>query len=188
MKLKLLLGLVVFVVFTGNAMAEPKDGFGINVGGSGNFMTSTYTVGSVANPLGSTYNYKSSGGSVGMDYQIVFPNKLTLNPFVIVSSETTDLAGQSSSTMGHSVLGFQGRLWKGDVFVGVHGALYTESLTAANGTNTASETGSGQGLAVGWEPSSGWSIVLQGDSAKFKYSNQDVNMTGARLSIGYRWK
>ncbi len=97
--------------------------------------------------------------------------------------------GQTGYTLGHSVLGLQGRYWTGDLFIGVHGALYTETTTTNTGTSSASQTGNGQGLIVGWEPSkSGWSIMLQGDSATFKYPDQDVTMTGVRLSVGYRWK
>jgi hypothetical protein len=189
MKLKFLMLAALSGIFSGNVMAEANSGFGINIGGSGNYMASTYTVGTVANPVGSTYNYNSSGSSLGIDYQIAFPNNLTLNPFLIVSNESTNLATQTGATMAHNVLGLQGRLWKGDFFLGVHGALYTETIATTAGTNIVSETGNGQGLAVGWEPSKGrWSIVLQGDSAKFKYPDQDVTMTGARLSLGYRWK
>jgi hypothetical protein len=189
MKNNILVSLALFVICTGNAMADPKNGFGINIGGTGNYMASTYTVGSIANPVGSTSNYKSSGASLGLDYQFVFPNNLTLNPFLMLSSESTDLATPTGSVMGHNILGLQGRQWAGDVFIGVHGAIYTETLTDSAGTSTVSESGNGVGIVVGWEPSrSGWSIMLHGDSAKFKYANQDVNMTGARLSIGYRFK
>ncbi len=189
MKKLFLMSLPLFIVYSSNAMAEPKSGFGINIGGTANYMASIYTVASATNALNSTYNYKSSGATFGMDYQILFPKNLTLNPFISLSSESTDLAGQSGSIMGHSILGLQGRQWMGDVFIGVHGALYTESLNNSTGSSSASETGSGVGLAVGWEPSgSRFSIALQGDSAQFKYSNQDVKLTGAHLIVGYRWK
>jgi len=189
MKKLFLMSLPLLFVYSNNAMAEPKAGLGINIGGTANYMASVYTVGSATNALNSTNNYRSSGTTFGMDYQIVFPNQLTLNPFVSLSSESTDLAGQSGNRMGHSILGLQGRQWKGDVFIGVHGAIYTESLNNSSGTSSTSETGSGVGLAVGWEPSgSRFSIALQGDSAQFKYSNQDVKLTGARLVVGYRWK
>jgi hypothetical protein len=189
MKQMFLMSLALFTLCTGNAMATPKDGFGINIGAAGHVMNSTYTVGSLANPLGSTATYNSSGMSLGMDYQIVYTEQLTLNPFLMVSNESTNLATPTDAVMAHNILGFQGRYWQGEFFVGVHGALYTESISSNTGTSSASETGSGQGIVVGWEPShSNWSVMLQGDSAKIKYSNQDVNWNGARLSIGYRWK
>lgn len=188
MKIIFLMSLSALFIYTGNAFADPKNGFGISVGATKNMMNSTYTVGSVANPIGSTSTYDSSGVSLGIDYQITYPNHLTLNPFLIVSSETTSLSSQSGDTMGHNILGFQGRYWKGDFFVGVHAALYTETYSIS-GVSTTSETGSGQGLVIGWEPTNRrWSLMLQGDYAPIKYANQDVNWAGARLSVGYRWK
>jgi hypothetical protein len=185
----LLISLLLIDICTGYAMAEPKNGFGLNIGATSNIMNSTFTVASGTNTVGSTSSYNSSGASLGMDYQMVFPNNLTLNPFLMVSNESTNLTTQSDTVMEHNILGLQGRSWKGDLFVGVHGAIYTESTTTSSGTTTTSETGTGEGIVVGWEPSNGnWSIMLQGDSAKIKYANQDVNWTGARLSIGYRWK
>lgn len=180
---------LIFVFSAGNAVAKAKNGFGINAGVTRNIMDSTYTTGSASNPVGSTDSYSSSGVSLGIDYQITFPKQLTLNPFLMISSESTSLATQSSAIMGHSILGLQGRLWQGDFFVGVHGALYTETLTISGGASTTSETGSGQGLVVGWEPTnSRWSIMLQGDYATIKYPTQDVIWRGARFSVGYRWK
>ena len=189
MKKILFLSVVIFFVCSGNALAKPKNGFGLNVGATRNLMDSTYTTGTASNALGSTESYTSSGVSLGIDYQIVFPKQLTLNPFLMISSESTSLASQAGAVMGHSILGLQGRLWQGDLFVGVHGGLYTETLSISGGTSTTSESGSGQGLVVGWEPTnSRWSVMLQGDYATIKYPNQDVIWRGARLSVGYRWK
>jgi hypothetical protein len=68
MKKLFLISLPLFLIYSSNAMAEAKEGFGINIGGEANYMTSIYTVGSAANPINSTYNYKSSGATFGMDY------------------------------------------------------------------------------------------------------------------------
>ena len=166
--------------------AQPENGFSINGGLVNSGMSGNSYYGSTS--------YSSSGISLGVDYQIALGPNFSLNPFLMTSGESGagDLAG---TTMGHGMLGLQLRYWAGDVFFGGHIASYSEVITypyAYPGYpygGTSSVSGPGYGLVAGWEsPYSGVYVMGQLDSAHFDYSNASVNMTGLRLSVGYRWK
>ena len=67
-------------------------------------------------------------------------------------------------------------------------------LTLDYGFTPDSASGGGYGLTVGWENSSkngkfdGVFAALQVDKARIRYNDVDVDLTGLRLHIGYRWK
>ena len=175
---------VLLVLITDNAVAGPLNGFSINAGGVSNSMSATLNAG------GSPYSYISSGLSVGLDYQIAMSENISLNPFLMYSSESTSGTLKSGTTAGHGIFGLQLRYWINDVYIGGHFASYSEALVnSASNPTTTSGTGGGGGVVVGWEPAnSKWYLMGQYDSANIKYTDADVKLTGARISIGYRWK
>lgn len=168
---------LLLILHTGAAIAEPKNGFGLNAGLANHSMTE---------PGGS---YTSSGLSIGLDYQFALSDKLSISPFLMSSGETTNFSGM---TAGHGILGVQLRYWAGDVFFGGHLGSYSEVLTASIGSLTVSTSGSGggAGLVAGWEkPDGGLYVMSQLDSATIKYSGSaDTKLSAFRLSVGYRWK
>jgi hypothetical protein len=167
-----------FIFCTGTALADPKDGFGLNAGlssysrdcGGGGCATDT------------------SGLSIGVDYQVALSNVFSINPFLMTSSESASNASASDISIGHGLLGIQLRYWAGDLFFGGHLASYSEVFTLDG--FSVSGTGGGAGLVAGWEkPDGGLYAMGQLDSATVKYStNATVPLSAFRLSIGYRWK
>jgi len=191
-KLVLLLNvLVLFVICAGDALAEPKSGFGLNLGATSNKMDGA-TI-----PGGTAYAYSSTGMSVGIDYQFAVSDSFSINPIFMSSGE--DASGstlQAGTSAGHGILGLQLRYWMGDAFIGGHIGKYVEVLstvTTVNGNTTVATdvgaSGGGRGLVLGWEPSSSkWFVMGQIDTASIDYLAANVKLTGYRLSIGYRWK
>jgi hypothetical protein len=165
-------------------VAAPLNGFSINAGGVSNSMTATLNTG------GSPYSYSSSGLSVGIDYQVALSENFTLNPFLMSSGESTAGSLKSGTTAGHGMLGLQLRYWISDVYIGGHFASYSEALVnSASNPTTTSGAGGGGGIVVGWEPlNSKWYLMGQYDSANLNFTDADVKLTGARISVGYRWK
>lgn len=186
----LLKALALLTICAGTALAEPKSGFGLSVGGTSNNLSGTTITG------GTAYSYSSTGLSTGIDYQFAVSKSFSINPLMMSSGE--DFSGttlQSGTTGGHGLIGVQLRYWLDDFFIGGHVAKYVELLSVAstvNGSTTTTDTvgsGSGRGLVIGWEPSgSKWFVMGQVDSASISYLSADVKQTGARISVGYRWK
>lgn len=169
---------ILFALFTGTAVAEPKNGFGLNAGLASHNMKDQCT---------SCTSYSSSGLSLGLDYQIAFAQQFSISPFLMGSSESTSVSGVSA---GHGILGAQLRYWVGDMFFGGHLGNYSEVLS--NGGTSISGSGGGAGLVAGWEkPDGGLYVMGQLDSATVKWSNSiyaDTKISAFRLSVGYRWK
>jgi hypothetical protein len=169
----------LLAVGAGSAIAEPKNGFGLD----GGIVTSH-----MSNPLG---NYQSSGLSIGIDYQFAISESFSINPFLMSSGESTSGALIPGTKAGHGILGLQLRYWINDMFIGGHLASYSEILSNSVGNITASTTatGGGAGLVAGWEnPNGGMFVMGQLDSAKLQYTGSTSKMSGFRLSMGYRWK
>lgn len=183
MKMKVVLfSTLLLALHTGAASAEPRNGVGLNVGLVNDNMDATPT------PAGVPFSYSSSGMSLGVDYQIALPPNLSLNPFLMLSSESTSGALKPGTTAGHGILGVQLRYWAGDLFVGGHLARYTEALLPPN-TPTVGTSGFGAGLAGGWEqPNGGVYVLGQMDWATLQYVDANVKLSGFRVSAGYRFK
>jgi len=173
---------ILLALNAGAACADPKKGFGLDVGVSHNSMSATSI------PGGTSYSYASSGLSIGIDYQIPVSENLSVNPFLMSAGESTSGAVKPGTTAGHGILGIQLRYWAGNVFVGGHLARYSEVLDNPN-LPTVSAVGNGGGIVAGWEqPDGGLYVMGQLDSAKYQYVDANVKLTGFRLSGGYRWK
>lgn len=195
---KIIIGLNALLLgAASNVFAAAESGFGLNAGMTSNRMNGTTIPGSA------TYSYSSSGLSLGVDYQLAVSDSFSINPIFIISAgeslTSTLQAGtvfsgvQPPDSAGHGIFGLQLRYWIDDVFIGGHVGSYAEFLSSINAnTNTTTDTvgeGMGRGLVVGWEPSkSKWFVMGQVDTANIAYLAANVKLTGARLSIGYRWK
>jgi hypothetical protein len=184
MKLKAVLfsATALLAMHAGTAHADAKNGFSINGGLASHSMSATMI------PSGTPYSYTSSGLSLGLDYQFALSPEFSLSPFLMSSGESTSGALVSGTTAGHGILGLQLRYWAGDVFVGGHLARYSEVLSNPN-IASVSANGNGWGLVAGWEqPDGGLYVMGQLDWAKVQYVDANVNLTGFRASVGYRWK
>jgi hypothetical protein len=167
---------MLFALLTGTAVAEPKNGFGLNAGLASHSMQ---------DQCGSCASYSSTGVSLGLDYQFALSDKFSINPFLMTSGESASVSGV---TAGHGILGVQLRYWVGDMFFGGHLGSYSEVLSG--GGISLSGSGGGAGLVAGWEkPNGGLYYMGQLDSATVKWSGfVDTKLSGFRLSAGYRWK
>jgi len=166
----------LFILFTGTALAEPKNGFGLNGG-----------LASHSRDCGGCTANSTSGVSIGLDYQFAVSDKMSISPFLMSSGETSS-AATSGTTVGHGILGVELRYWPGDYFIGGHLGSYSEVIS--NSGVSISGSGGGAGVVAGWEnPDGGLYVMGQLDSAKVSYSGfSDVSFTAFRLSVGYRWK
>src|ERR1019366_9251931 len=174
----------LLVLNSSSAIAAPTNGFSLNAG----VVSDSMAANSIA--TGDAYSYSSTGISLGMDYQIAISPNVSINPFLMSSSESTTGDLVSGTTAGHAIMGLQLRYWINDIFVGGHIARYSEVLlNSANNPSSTSGSGNGGGIVIGWEPcdSKGY-LMGQYDSAKINYSDANVNLTGIRISVGYRWK
>lgn len=171
----LLSAAALFVLLTGTALAEPRNGFSVNAG-----------LVSHSRDCGGCLGSSTSGLSLGLDYQFALSDKLSISPFLMTSAETS--SNVSGTTVNHGILGAQLRYWVGDAFFGGHVGAYSEVLTS--GSLSLNGSGGGAGLVAGWEkPNGGMYFMGQFDSATIRYSGyQDIKFNAFRLSIGYRWK
>lgn len=167
----------LFALFTGTAVAEPKNGFGLNAG-----------LVSHSRDCGGCAGSSTSGLSIGLDYQFALSDNWSVSPFLMTSGETSK--NVSGTTVNHGILGAQLRYWAGDMFFGGHVGSYSEVLTSS--IISLSASGGGAGLVAGWEkPDGGLYVMGQLDSATVKYSGlitSDIKLSAFRLSAGYRWK
>jgi hypothetical protein len=166
------------------AQCEPMKGFGAFVGLASHS-------GSVDYNSGGSSSFKSSGLSLGVDYQFPLNQTLSINPFLMSSSESVGGdAGESYTSTGHGILGVELRYWAERFFVGAHIGNYSEVLIATSGSGASDTSASAIGFGVtgGWQNDDGVFVAAQVDRADFKYSNATHDTTGLRLHIGYRWK
>jgi hypothetical protein len=167
------------------ATAAPKNGFAVFGGMASHSADGKGTLPPIT---GVPFSYSSSGVSIGIDYQVALGDSLTLNPFLMSSSESTSGDLNSGVTAGHGILGLGVRYWPGDFFLGAQIGNYSEVLSGDTG-GSLSASGGGFGLSAGWEsPTGGLFVVGQYDSFSLSYSDADIDETGFRLQIGYRWK
>ena len=179
-------GLVVIVSTTmwSQAEARPESGFGLFGGFASHSADGTFTIPPFT---GINFSYSSSGLSIGIDYQIAMGENISFSPFLVSSSEGTSGDLASGVDAGHGILGIQLRYWMEDLFLGGHFGNYSEVLSGGPGGDN-SASGFGFGFIVGLEQESGLFFSGQYDTFTVNYSDADVDLTGIRLHIGYRWK
>ena len=171
----LLSAAALFVLLTGTALAEPRNGFGLNAG-----------LASHNRDCGGCIGSSTTGLSIGLDYQFALSNKFSISPFLMTSGETS--SNVSGIAVNHGIVGAELRYWVGDAFFGGHLGSYSEVFSSGGVSLTGN--GGGAGLVAGWEkPDGGMYFMGQVDSATIRFSGfQDVKLAAFRLSMGYRWK
>lgn len=178
--------LIVLLGASAQAQAErPANGLGLFGGLASHTMSPQNSAAA---------DYSSSGVSLGLDYQFGLVDSFSLNPFLISAGERVS-GGISNATAGHAILGIEGRYWiNSEYFLGAHVGSYSEVLQANSSNVSTSASGGGLGLTAGWENDSkasafdGMFVAIQLDKAKIRYDNTDVQLSGLRLHVGYRWK
>lgn len=132
-------------------------------------------------------------GSVGgmLDYQFPVGNALSLNlAYSEISGAGETAAFPDVDFAKFGILGVHLRLWFGAVFLGVHADSYV--LALASGTSVESTGGAvGGGLEAGLETRQGWVFGVNTDTVSgLSLSNggPEVNASGGRVTVGYRWK
>lgn len=131
--------------------------------------------------------YDSSGFAVGGDYQLTVDSHLSLNPFLSVSfEESEDLLEDPG--VSHTLMGLEGRFWLRDLYFGPLVGLMGQGVDG----DTYEENGSGlaYGLVAGTETDGGTYLearFVQGRSLDV-WSNTDVDVSGLRLNLGYRFR
>jgi len=163
--------LLLLCLWGAEVQAAPDNGFGLYLGGVSSRDSSLYG--------------NSNGGLVGADVQFMVNDRWSLNPYLLLGSESTD----SSFDLVHGEGGVQVRYWMtGNWFLG--GEVFEQdSLLKRGGTVGTSTYGPGIGVLAGWESDSHWSVMLA-----TKYMNMPGTVYGAvsyrseaLLLIGYRF-
>lgn len=152
------------------AQATPDNGLGVYLGPVGSNDSSVYGT--------------SHGFAIGVDAQFVVNENWSLNPYLLISSETTDRSFDVDNGEG----GLQARYWMGPWFVGGQ-FLFHDMLLKQGGTVGTSDYGPALGLAAGWEGANHWTVVLEANALEkgSTYSTSGNNRSDVLLLVGYRW-
>jgi hypothetical protein len=152
------------------AQAAPDNGFGVYLGPVSSNDSSIYGTG--------------RGFGIGVDAQFMVNDSWSLNPYLLISSETTDRSFDVVNGEG----GLQARYWMGPWFVGGQ-FLFHDMLLKQGGTVSTSDYSGAVGLAAGWESSSRWSVVLEMNALEkgSTYSSSGNNRSDVLLLVGYHW-
>jgi len=127
----------------------------------------------------------SRGAAFGVDAQFVVNEDWSFNPFLLISSVTTDI---NNLDVYNGEGGLQARYWIGSWFLGPQ-FLFHDTLLKQNGTVGQSLYGPAFGLTAGWESPSGWSVMLEANALE-NGTTQSVpknNRSDVLLLVGYRW-
>jgi hypothetical protein len=173
------------------AFAMARSGLGVYVGVGGE-------TGSVKQSGSATTNYSlDTGDAAGVDLQLKLGMSWALGLFGEFGDTATAHCGSkcnSSSKISGADEGLELRYWPGNTFIGVRALNHTSQFSSTNSGVTSKQNyyGSGTGVTVGVEGSSGLFVKLtyDMDSAVNKQAGQanqtdDSNVT--RLYVGYRF-
>jgi hypothetical protein len=164
-------GLILVCLWDSQAQAAPNNGFGVYLGALSSRDSSLYG--------------NSNGGFIAVDSQFMVNQDWSLNPYLLLGTETTDRSFDVETGEG----GLQARYWMGDsIFLG--GQLFEhDTLLKKGGTVSSSLYGPGFGLAAGWESDSHWSVMLATNVYRLAgaYGSSATTRSEAMLLIGYHW-
>lgn len=166
-----LLGLALPCLWAVGAQAATDNGFAVYLGGVHSNDSDVYGTG--------------KGFALGVDAQFVVNDDWSLNPYLLISSETT---GVNSLDVINGEGGLQARYWFGSWFLGPQ-FLFHDTLLKQGSTVGQSLYGPAVGLTAGWEGRSGWSVVLEANFLE-NGTTQSVpknNRSDVLLLVGYRW-
>ena len=153
------------------AHAAPNNGFGVYLGALSSSDSSLYG--------------NSHGGLVAVDAQFMVDDHWSLNPYLLLDSESTGQSFDISTGEG----GLQARYWMGgSLFIGGQ-FLFHDTLLKRGGTVSSSLYGPGVGVGAGWESDSHWSVALAANVYRLAgaYGSAATNRSEAMLLIGYHW-
>ena len=155
----------------GAAQAAPDNGFGLYLGGLSSSDSSLYG--------------NSHGGLIAVDTQFIVNDHWSLNPYLLLSDESTDTTFSLINGEG----GLQARYWPTNNWFLSAEFLFHDSLLERGGTVGSSVYGPGLGIGAGWESDSHWTVML---TVKYmsmpgtSYSSLSYR-SEAMLLIGYHW-
>ena len=129
------------------------------------------------------------GTAFGADFQIDVAEDVTVNPFLMISSETgtADFGGITFDVEADlTIIGAEVRFWFDDIFVGpLIGQFDGEvTLSGGGGSLTASDTAIGIGGVFGWESEQGLSVRGMIASVAF---DDSVDYFTTRILVGFRF-
>lgn len=161
----------VACLWAGQAQAAPDNGFGIYLG--------------AVSSRDSTLYGNSNGGLIAADAQFMLNQRWSLNPYLLLDSETTDQTFDIENGEG----GLQARYWLGSSGFVAAQFLFHDTLFTHNGTVSSSRYGPGIGMAAGWEADSRWSIMLAANVYRIagSFGGTATTRSEAMLLVGYRW-
>ena len=166
-----LAGCAILWLTASAAQAAPDNGFGLYVGPIHSNDSGLYGT--------------SRGVSVGADAQFMVNDDWSLNPYLNMTSESTD----QTFHLVNGTAGLQARRWfGGSWFLGAE-YLFHDLLLRNNGTVESSIYGPGLGVAAGWESASHWSVMVEWDGLEgqgFSWSSGN-NRNDVRVVVGYHW-
>ena len=153
------------------AQAAPDNGFGLYLGGLSSRDSSLYG--------------NSNGGFVEADVQFMVNERWSLNPYLLLGSESTDTSFDIETGEG----GLQARYWTDDSLFFGGQFLFHDTLFKGNGTVRSSLYGPGIGFAAGWESESRWSVSFAANVYPLagSYGHSGTTRSEAMLLIGYHW-
>ena len=155
------------------AQAAPDNGFGLYAG--------------ALSSRDSTLYGNSNGGVVAVDAQFMMNDRWSLNPYLLLDSESTDHSFDLQNGEG----GLQARYWlHGTGFMAAQFLFHDTLLTQKQGgTVSRSMYGPGIGAAAGWEGDGHWSVMLTANVFRLGtgYGQPATTRSEAMLLIGYHW-
>ena len=162
-----LVGFIALLLWAGVAKADPGNGFGLYFGAIHSSDSNLYGT--------------SHGASFGVDAQMAVNEDWSLNPYLAVTSESTD-AGYNAENLS---AGLQARRWFDHWFIA--GEFLERSLLIHN---TPTLYGPAAGLAAGWEADNHWSVELEANAferSSIGGSSIKSDRSDVRLLVGYHW-
>lgn len=129
------------------------------------------------------------GTAFGADFQIDVAEDVTVNPFLMISSEsgTGDISGFTVDVEADlTIIGAEVRFWFDEIFVGpLIGNFDGEVTLSAGGASfTSSDTAIGFGGVFGWETEQGFSVRGMMASVAF---DDSVDYFTIRIIAGWRF-
>lgn len=154
------------------ARATPDNGFGFYLGGLSSRDSTLYG--------------NSNGGFIQADVQFMVNEHWSLNPYLLLGSESTDQSFDIETGEG----GLQARYWMGSGSTFLAGQFFFhDSLLKRGSTVSSSLYGPGIGIGAGWESDSHWSVSLAANVYRMwsAYGRPATTRSEALLLIGYHW-
>ncbi|HKI97843.1 MAG TPA: hypothetical protein VKB51_05155 [bacterium] len=175
---------LVALLLVSHVAAASDDGLSVFGGPSSYTSSGTISSGTFS---GDSFSIKGSGLSLGVNYQIALDPNLSVNPFLILATESASSSQLVYDHAMHTAYGAQLRYRVDNYFFGGGLGVYSEAVSGGSG---GSATGSGIGVNFGggWQRVDGLFVSGQIDLANLSYPDGSSHLTGIHVNVGYRWK